>query len=393
MGTKFRRAAVRLLAAALCLGLLLPQPARAAEVYFTSLNDSLLQLTPETMPFWSGGGLYVPYTVFDSRDTGIDLGLSCAYERDKNTVSIFNIRSILTFDLTTGKCWDDKTRKPLSGRVVTRNGRIYVSLSTVCSFFGLDYSYTALSSVSQGYLVRIKNSAVVLSDAKFIDAAGDLIRQRLREYNQGTDPAPEPAPSSPAPAPGPGEGTEEPSSSVPTYLAFRCESGGGVPAILDALDAAGVRGLFFLTPEALEESDLVRRLLGSGHSVGVLARGEEPGQVRARLEAGAALLEGTVHLRSTLADVPRGTRPELRAGGWGWWEETLSLSPGPETGSAAFAAGVLRRLSDRPERVCLTLEANEEAARVLPVLLRRLTEEGFVAGVPLETLISSDHTE
>ncbi len=391
MRTKFRRAAVRLLAAALCLGLLIPPPARAAEVYFTSLNDSLLQLTPETMPFWSGGGLYVPYTVFDSRDTGIDLGLNCAYERDKSTVSIFNIRSILSFDLTTGNCWDDKTRKPLSGRVVTRNGRIYVSLSTVCSFFGLDYSYTALSSVSQGYLVRIKSGAVVLSDAKFIDAAGDLIRQRLREYNQGA--APEPAAPSPAPAPGPGEGTEEPSSSIPTYLAFRCESGEEIPAILDVLDTAGIRGLFFLTPEALEGSDLVRRLLGSGHSVGVLARGEEPDQVRAQLEEGAALLEGTVHLRSTLADVPRGTRQEFRAGGWVCWEETLSLSPEPGVGPAAFAAGVLRRLSGRPERVCLTLEADEEAVRVLPALLRRLTGEDFVAGVPLETLISSDHTE
>lgn len=384
---KFCRGAARLLAAVLCLGLFLPAPARAADLYFTSVNDNLLKLTAENMPFWSGGVLFVPYNVFDVRVTGIDLGLSCGYERDKNTVSIFTLRRILTFDLSTGTCLDEQTGKSVAGRAVTRNGRIYVSLNTVCSFFGLDYSYTALSSVPQGYLVRIKSDAVVLSDARFIDAAGDLIRRRLREYNQSLAPAPVPA--TPVPAqpttPDPGEGDGDPAS-VSAYLAVRCESAAGASGILDALDAAGAYGLFFLTPQLLEEEGpLVRRILGSGHSVGVLARGEELSQVQAELEEGARLLEGSLHMRATLACVPKGMSRDLRSGGWVCWDETLSLSPAPGVGSGTFAANALRRLSGRTGEVYLTLEGGEDAARVLPTLLRRLGEERFVVSVPLET--------
>lgn len=381
---KSRCAAARLLAAVLCLALFLPVPVRAADLYFTSVNDNLLKLTAESMPFWSGGTLYVPYNVFDVRVTGIDLGLSCGYEQDKNTVSIFTLRRILTFDLSNGTCWDEQTGKSVAGRAVTRNGRIYVSLNTVCSFFGLDYSYSALSSVPQGYLVRIKSDAVVLSDARFIDAAGDLIRRRLREYNQSLDPsAGTAAPSTAVPAPSP---EEDDPASVPTYLAFRCESAAGIPGILDALDAAEAYGLFFLPPQALEEEGaLVRRILGSGHSVGVLARGEELSQVRAELEEGARLLEGSLHMRATLACVPKGMSRDLRSDGWVCWDETLSLSPAPGVGSGTFAANALRRLSGRTGEVYLTLEGGEDAARVLPNLLRRLGEERFVVSVPLET--------
>jgi len=383
---KFRRTAMRLFAVLLCLGLLLPSPARAADVYFTSVNDSLLQLTAESMPFWWGGWIYVPYNVFDGRVTGIDLGLSCSYERDKNKVSVFNLRRMLTFDLNTGACRDEQTGNPVTGRAMIRNGRAYITLSTVCAFFGLSYSYNAINYVPQGYLVRIKSGAVVLSDAKFIDAAGDLVRRRLREYNQGSDPAPTPAPAPTPDPPAPSAPPEETDST--TYLAFRCESGEGLPAILDALDAAGESGVFFLTPQALEEEGaLVRRMLGSGHSVGILARGEDAAQVQAGLETGARLLEGMVHLRVTLADVPKGMEQELEAGGWVCWKETLSMPAAANMGPRTFAANTLRRLSGHTGDARLTLEGGEDTARVLPTLLKRLEEERFVVGVPVETRV------
>lgn len=71
---RIRKLACALVSMALCLGLLLPQPALAADLYFTSINDNLLPLTSDTMPVWSGGVLYVPYSVFDSGVTGINLG-------------------------------------------------------------------------------------------------------------------------------------------------------------------------------------------------------------------------------------------------------------------------------------------------------------------------------
>ena len=56
---KLRRAVLFTLAVVLSLTLFFP--VRAAEtVYFTAINDSLMTLSSDTMPLWSGGTLYVP---------------------------------------------------------------------------------------------------------------------------------------------------------------------------------------------------------------------------------------------------------------------------------------------------------------------------------------------
>ena len=40
------------------------------------------------MPLWSGGVLYVPYTVFDGNNsTGVNLGISSGYSRSSGTVT------------------------------------------------------------------------------------------------------------------------------------------------------------------------------------------------------------------------------------------------------------------------------------------------------------------
>ena len=52
---KFRRLLCLPLIAALCLGLMGPLPAQAADIYFTSVNDRLLPLKADPMPTWWGG--------------------------------------------------------------------------------------------------------------------------------------------------------------------------------------------------------------------------------------------------------------------------------------------------------------------------------------------------
>ena len=64
-----------LLALALSLSLGAPflavRPLAAGSVYFTAINDSLCPLNDSTMPFWSGGNLYLPSSVFSSYDLGL----------------------------------------------------------------------------------------------------------------------------------------------------------------------------------------------------------------------------------------------------------------------------------------------------------------------------------
>lgn len=369
----------------LCFGLLQPLPASAADLYFTSINDNLLPLTSDTMPVWSGGSLYVPYSVFDSNNTGVKLGFECSYERASNTVTLYNLQKMLVFDLRLGISRNELTGESYSGRAIIRNGRPYLPLYLVCDFFSLTYSYNV---ISQGFLVRIKNSAVVLSDAKFIDAAGDLINRRLREYNQSLNPAPEPSGDSSTvvpPAPDPDEDASP--ATVRTYLAFLCEDNVGIPEILDALGQQR-SALFLCSPKMIQSHpDLIRRIWGSGHSIGILAEGKDTAHSRALLEQGRALLEQIIHSYTTIACVPDSQRAALKAEGWICWQDTLLLTPSPSIGANTFASNTLRRLQGRTSRTYLSLPGDESAARVLPALLRRLEDQDFLISRPLETVL------
>ena len=195
------------LAVILAVGMFQPMPAAAANLYFTGINDSVAPLTSSSMPYWSGGTLYVPYTVFDANQNGVgvSLGLYTSYNHRSHIVTIFNLKQMLVFDLERGTCRDDMTGAAYDAQAVMRYGKPYVPLYVVCSVFGLEYSYNQLSYISQGYLVRIKSADAVLDDGLFIDRARELINNRLRDYTQslssaGTTPSP-PPPAPPPPPP------------------------------------------------------------------------------------------------------------------------------------------------------------------------------------------------
>lgn len=368
------------LAVILAVGMFQPMPTAAANLYFTGINDSVAPLTSSSMPYWSGGTLYVPYTVFDANQNGVgvSLGLYTSYNHRSHIVTIFNLKQMLVFDLERGTCRDDMTGAAYDARAVMRYGKPYVPLYVVCSVFGLEYSYNQLSYISQGYLVRIKSADAVLDDGLFIDRARELINNRLRDYTQSLSPA-ETTPTVPVSPSGP---PEVDGSNVATYLAFRCESADGLSAILNTLDGTGQYALFFLAPQVIEEEGgLVRRILGTGHSVGILAwEGEKEALSRGRLA-----LEELAHTRTTLAYVPDGARAGLEEQGWVCWKETLYLEPGDSVGGTAFAGTVLNRLGTRRRTVYLTLEGNGNTARVLSALLRQLSSNHYTVAVPVET--------
>lgn len=379
--SRIRRFSACLLAFVLMLGLFAP-PASGAELYFTSINDHLAPLTADTMPIWSGGVLYVPYTVFETNTNGNnDLDLNCSYNRAKGTFALFNLKRMLSFDLNTGECWNEMTQEPYSAKGILRNNIPYLSLAKVCEFFGLEYSYTPIPTVSQGYLVRIKNDQVVLSDARFIDAASDFINRRLREYNQSLNPTPQ-TPSTPTvPSKEP-----EDSSHVPTYLAIRNSDGLGLPVILDTLENTDTFVLFLLTPEVIAQNGpLVRRILGSGHSIGIWADRADLEEVRQILREGNRLLKGLAYTRTTVAYVPKELRGELEDEGWVCWNDSFSFSPSSSSTSRNFADTVLKQLSGRTRTTYLALEGGVNVARILPMLLRQLENSHFDINIPLET--------
>ena len=361
----------------------------AGNIYLTAVNENLLELTSDTMPTWSNGVLYVPYTVFDGSYTGINLGISSSYSRDEGTVTLYTLQQMVVFDLNRGTCYNPLTEQTLSGRAILRNGRPYVPVASVCSFFGLSYS---VIDIDEGYIVRIKGSGVVLSDYSFVDSAQNSIRNRIRDYNQANQSQPTPGVLPPTYNPEePGTDITVPDDPVdadviPTYLAFSCEDSQGLSEILDTLDSRNQRAIFFFDAQGLErEDDLIFRILGSGYSIGLIAQGRSTSATNRLLEEANQTLSQVAYTRTSVVLVPESQREELEAEGWICWNETASAVPTQGVGTNTYANQVLKRISGNHARVYLTLDASSETARVLPTLLRRLSEEGYGVSVPLET--------
>lgn len=220
-------------------------------VYFTAVNDQLLtDLSDETMPFWSGGRLYVPSTVI----TGTDLGLFYSRSRDKSTAVVYRQGSALTFNFAAGTVVDQNDRQ-YSGAAIVRSDVVFLPLDLLTQFFSLDYSYTR---VTYGYLVRLKNDTVVLSDAKFIDAAAMSMEQRYNEYmkTHSDSDDPDTAPDQNA------DGDRD-----LVYLALRVTDEDTSNALLDTLAGSNAAATFLFSEEQISSlGDLLRRVIISGNA-------------------------------------------------------------------------------------------------------------------------------
>lgn len=376
------------LTALLCAILLLVgiAPARAiteADIYFTSINNNLLPLAADTMPVWVDGVIYVPYTVFDRAVTGMDLGILVERNRAKNTVALYTLRQMLVFDLNDGSCTDHANDK-MDFRSVMQNGRAYLPLEAVCEIFGLrdSYAYTRY-----GYLVRICNASNALSDERFIDAASELMKSRAKEFIDSqrapvtdTPVLPPATPDDPVVTP---PEQDQPKGRIHLYLAFQCRSGEGLETILDALDRTGNKGLFFFAPELLaQQDDLVRRIVGSGHCIGLLAEGED---VRAQLERGNEMLGRIARTAAVAVCVSDELRQELEEQGWCCWDETMNAVPRERERPTAYAQRMVNAIGSRSRSLYLTLDDSAQTASVLDTALQHFEAQEYTIVTPIET--------
>lgn len=252
------------------------------------MNDTLLDLSSASMPAYIGGGLYVPYTMFNN---GI-LGVYFSYDRTEQKASLLYGGRQIYFDMASGETFDAEGSS-YSATAAYYNGRVYLPLDFICSFFG--FSYAVISSEGLGTIVRVKDGNVVLSDQLFEQAARSLMRDRLNDY-LGTD---TPQASDP-PTPDPEDEEDPDYTNIRVHLGF---SGlDGAEDVLDLLATYGLTGSFFVTAGEIQaEPDLIRRILCAGHSLGIdLAREDD-------FAAAADLLFAAARYRTLL--VSGGTGP------------------------------------------------------------------------------------
>lgn len=241
-------------------------------VYLTAVNENILELSSETMPFWSGGVLYVSNKVFE----GTDLGVSYVRNTSMGLAILYTPRTDLRFDLE-GQTAYDKQGNTYSAYAIERGSYVFFPLDLVCRYFGLTWSSNETDTVP---LIRIKNSSAALDDNSFLDAASGQMNSEYAAYEKLVA-SQQISPSGDDPPIHAAEGQK-------IFLIVDSQSSEDTLAVLEKLDGQQITVLLGL--EQMGDGDLLRALVAGGHGIALKAAGVSEGGVQAELETARELL-------------------------------------------------------------------------------------------------------
>lgn len=323
---------------ALALGLLAPAFGSAGNVNLMAVNDTVVETTVENMPRTVGGVLYVPYTLLSKLSTGINLGVNAMYSNTRRTVLVTDGQRGVTFDLQNGTA-QDLNGTPVTARAMVRNATVFVPIDWLCQYFGT--IECTRNRTPYGTLIRVTNSAAILSDRNFADAAAPQLAENLRRYQEsgGRGEGGDPLPSG-------GVTASEAPSGAELFLALR--AGEGAEDCAQLLESRDQRALFLFTREDLAREDgLVRRIVGAGHTVGLALTGDSPEKCLAEAEQGRELLAAAARYNALVASAPNlddAGRKELAREGYVIWNST-ALGAQSASGAALVRGLDTRRVN------------------------------------------------
>jgi len=264
------RKRILLVLIALCmLAAFVPAVANAAITpYFVAVNDTLLPFYEDTMPFISGGILFMPDNVFEHIDDIWAIGsASLEYIRlyKGKTYVDFYTDSRLTLD------HDGNTLRWPAARIIGE--KFYLPMRQVCDYFGLTPQVIEVTrdiiADQQMYVVRIVSTSQINGET-FVGLNKSAIRAAYNQYYGPLLPPVSPPTDVPPTPP------EEPPPSygdVTIHLSFYDISAGSAGAILDLLDIQMEQGFyscFFVSGNDIaEDPGLIRKISGSGHMIGI----------------------------------------------------------------------------------------------------------------------------
>ena len=348
----------KLAALLLCLLLVFQMSAVPSEaagtVYFTAVNKNVLSLSDATMPFWSGGYLYVPSTIFTG--VGRDLGVSYYPNIAKQTVLLYvddTIYSSLVFDLNKDYAIDNEGNMYFQ-KPIQRGGVIFLPISLIARCFGLLYSTV---EVDRGYLVWVRNPDMDMEERYFADAARSRMDYEYSQYlrNQGTA-AEETVPEQSEPSVVTGQRI---------YLSMEAAESAAVSSLLDTLDRYDAQAAFYCTAGFLEEAgDLLRRMSAAGQAIGLIADAADDRPVTEQLEAGNRLLSQAASVKTRLAWIRNATAEavaEADAAGFCCLTPDLDRSAYPLSSTGA-ADTLFQRVTSRSGAVTVWLGDGANAA-------------------------------
>ena len=338
-----RRAAALLLCLLLAFQLSL-SPARAADrVYFTAAGSYILPLSDNTMPFWSGGYVYIASSIFTGRGREA-LGVSQVFNSDQDRLVLYGGGRSLTYDCTANCALDGDGAAYYPG-AIRRGGVIFVPASTVSRYFDLVYS---IIEVDQGSMVWLRTPSYGTSDKIYVDAAQYTVNSIYADYIR--------AKGDSRPGEGGPDGPSQPNTSAESQeglegkrVALCLKAGSDAAQLADALESYDAGAAFFFTPEEMErQGSTLRRLTAQGQSIGVLAdAGDRSRTVAEQLEAGNAALFRATCGKTRLAYLQNGGSQAVQdaeSAGYLCLRPDLDRS-GQALRSASNAQDLVRRLA------------------------------------------------
>lgn len=350
----------KLLAALLCAALVVQMAAPAAAagtVYFTAVNKNVLELSDATMPFWSGGYLYVPSSLFTGSNRDLRVGLTTTSSGGGTTLLLYGGGTefqTLSFDLSKDYAVD-KNGNMYFQKAIQRGGVTFLPISLVARVFDLVYT---VIEVSRGYLVWVRTHSADMSERIFADAASYQMESRYSQYLKDQNSA------SSGGDTGSG-GSAQTASGQRVYLCLEAADGTAVSALLDTLDQYGSQAAFYCTVDFLEqEGALLRRMTATGQTVGILADAAAGSTVAEQLAAGNAALEAATCGKTRLAkleNVSDQTAAEVERMGYVCLQPDLDRAIYPLNGTGA-ADTLLRRVGERSGSVTVWLGDGATAA-------------------------------
>lgn len=360
-----RRFLALALSAAVVLVLAVPSSGQAvlSGVYFTAVNDRLLELNSDTMPFYSGGVLYVSSKVFE----GTDLGVSYVRNSSMGLAVLYTPRTDLRFDLANQTVYDQQG-VTYSGYAIEKGSVVFFPLDMVCRYFSLRWSYNETGTVP---LIRVQNGGAALDDSSFLDAATGQMNSYYAAYEKLVE----------SQQSGPSQ--EDPPiyavAGQKVFLIIETTSAEDTVSAMEALGSA--QATFLLTAEQMRDGDLLRGLAAGGHAVALRAAGASESEVEAEIETARDLLwqsaclwlnlvwyEGAAEagqLLEELGCVPVTAEVDRRSSGLssaaqarsllsaiGRYREDLSVCLGSDSGCLKGLAPLVEELTAAQYRIC-----------------------------------------
>ena len=305
----------RLAAYAVCILLVLQMPfptVRAEErVYFAAAGSYVLPLSDNTMPFWSGGYVYVASSIFTGAAREA-LNISQVLDSSQEWVVLYSGGLSLTFNLSANCALDNDGNAYYPG-AIRRNGVVFVPANTVSRYFNLVYS---VIEVEQGSMVWLRQPSYTMPDKLFADAAqyqlntvyADYLRAKENTPPKGGTPDAPSRPTIPA-------STEDPAAELDgKRIALCLAAGSDASAMVDALGSYDAGAALFFTPEEMtRQGETLRRVAASGQSIGILVNAGDPERtIPEQLEAGNEALFQAACCKTRLAYVQNGGAQALQ---------------------------------------------------------------------------------